>query len=80
MAIRQTTGYESGNRTARRRSRRRRPLAEFAERSWLHAAAVGMFRFAVLAGVALIAYVVIMNVLVPGMVDGLVDEFRTRNQ
>ena len=64
----------------RRRSHRRRPLAEFAERSWLHAAAVGMLRFALLAAVAIVAYIVIMNVLVPGMIDGLVEQFRGRSQ
>ena len=64
----------------RRRSRRRRPLTEFAERSWPHAVAVGLLRFALLAAVALVGFLVIMNVLVPGMVDGLVEEFRSRNQ
>jgi hypothetical protein len=63
--------------TARRRSRRRsRPLAEFAERSWLHAAAVGLLRFALLAALAVVTFVVVMNVLVPQMIDGLVEQFR----
>jgi hypothetical protein len=63
---------------ARRRPRRRRPLTDFAERSWLHAAAAGLIRFALLAAVALVAYLVIVNLLVPGMVDGLLEEFRSR--
>ena len=66
--------------SARRRTRRRRPLTDFAERSWLHAAAVGLFRFAVLAGVSLIVFFVITAVLAPNMIDGLVEQFRNRDQ
>jgi hypothetical protein len=33
-----------------------------------------------LAALALIGYLVIMNVLVPGAVDGLIDEFRSQTR
>ena len=66
--------------TRRRRSHRRRPLAEFAERSWMHAAAVGAFRFALLACLGLVVYLVIMNLLVPNMIDGLVERLGSPSQ
>ena len=66
--------------TRRRRSPKRRPLAEFAERSWMHAAAVGAFRIVLLACLALVVYLVIMNLLVPNMIDGLMDRFGSPSQ
>ena len=66
--------------TARRRYPRRRPLTEFARRSPLHALAAGLIRFALLAGLALVFYVVVMNVLAPDLVDDLVDEFRNQTR
>lgn len=57
--------------TVRRRSRRHRPLTEFADRSPMHALLARLIRFALLAALALVGYLVIMNVLVPIMVDGL---------
>ena len=66
--------------TARRRSRRRRPLNEFAQRSPLHAVVAALIRLTLLAGIAVIAYLLIMNVLVPIMIDGLVEEFRSQTR
>jgi hypothetical protein len=66
--------------TVRRRSRRRRPLTEFAQRSPLHAVLAALIRFALLALLAVVAFLVIMNVLVPNMIDGLVDELGNRSR
>lgn len=56
------------------------PLTEFAERSWLHAAGAGLLRLDLLAIIAVIGYLVIMNLLVPNMIGGLVIEFQNRGQ
>jgi len=66
--------------TARRRSRKRAPLRGFAQRSPLQAVAAALIRLALLAGLAVVLYLVIMNVLVPGMVENLIEEFRSRRQ
>jgi hypothetical protein len=66
--------------SGRRRSLRRRPLNEFAQRSPLHALVAGLIRFALLAAVAVVAYFVIMDVLVPQMTDGLINEFRDQTR
>jgi hypothetical protein len=66
--------------TARRRSRKRRPLTEFAERSPLHAVAAALIRFALLAGIALVMYLVIVNVLLPWAVANVTEVIQNRTR
>ena len=65
---------------ARRPTRRHHPLTEFAQRSPLHAVAAAFIRTALLAGLALVVYLVIMNVLVPMMIDGLTQVLRNQTR
>lgn len=58
---------------ARRPSRRRPPLTEFANRSQLHALGVWLFRTALMALIFLAVWLVIANVLVPHLVDGFLE-------
>ena len=61
--------------TRRRSRRRRRLLDDFADQSPVHAFAAGLLRFGLRAGLALLFFLIVMNVLVPNMVDGLVENF-----
>ena len=56
--------------TARSRSRRR-PLREFAGRSPFHALIAWLIRAALLGLVVLTVYLVVMNIAVPAVVEGL---------
>ena len=57
--------------TARRRSRTRRPLTDFARRSPLHAFGVWLLRSTMVAALFLALYILIVNWAVPSLVDGL---------
>jgi hypothetical protein len=61
--------------TARRRSRRR-PLIDFASRSPRHAAGVWLLRTVILAAIALVTYLLVINVFLPNMVDDFIDVIR----
>jgi hypothetical protein len=63
--------------TARRRARRR-PLAEFAARSPLHAIGVWLLRSALIGVMFLGLYLLIVNVLAPGLVEGMLEQMDTR--
>ena len=57
--------------TARRRSRTRRPLTDFARRSPLHAFGVWLLRSALIAALFLALYLFVVTWAVPSLVDGL---------
>lgn len=63
--------------TVRRRSRRR-PLTEFAARSPLHAIGVWLLRSALIGLMFFAVYLLIVNILAPGLVDGLLEQIETR--
>lgn len=65
--------------TVRRRSRRG-PLTEFASRSPMHAFLVWLVRTSLLVLIGVGAYLIIMNLLVPNMIDGLVQQVQNRSQ
>jgi hypothetical protein len=65
---------------ARRTSRKRRPLTELAQRSPLQALVAVLIRSALLGAIAVIGYVVIMNVLLPGTVDGFSETIRNQSR
>ena len=56
--------------TARRRSRRRRPLTEFASRSPLHALGVWLLRAAMTLLLFLALWLLVINWAVPSLIDG----------
>lgn len=62
--------------TVRRRSRRR-PLTEFAARSPLHALGVWLLRSALIGLMLLALYLLIVNVLAPGLADSFVEQIQT---
>ena len=60
---------------ARRRSRRR-PLTNFATRSPLHGLVVWLGRSALILLAGWIAYLLVVNVIVPGYVEQMVEQVR----
>lgn len=64
--------------TTRRRPNKRRPLTGFASRSPLHALIASLIRIALLVGISVLGYMVIVNVLAPGLVETLVRQAQTR--
>lgn len=51
-----------------------RPLTEFASRSPLHAFGVWLLRTALVGLIALAVYLLVVNVLVPGLADRMVEQ------
>ncbi len=54
----------------RGRTRRRRPIAEFASRSPVHALAAWILRAVLLGLLTLAVYLLVVNVAVPILIDG----------
>ena len=66
---------------ARRRSQKRgRLLDDFADRSPMHALGVGAIRIALMATIAVVGYLVMMNLVIPNGVDSMVEGFRNADQ
>ena len=66
------------NSATRRRSRRRRPLAEFASRSPLHAFEVWVLESALVLTMGVIFILLVMNVAVPMMSGGFIRVIQDR--